>query len=94
MNETIKNLFEFIWSEIIYGHGGDGAAKIHLIDTDAEQMAKDFFEWIKKEKDANDFELNSDRATRHNVWSNQEGFIFTNEEYEPGRFDDLVVITY
>lgn len=26
--------------------------------------------------------------------SNQEGFIFTNEEYEPGRFDDLVVITY
>ena len=93
MKETTKNLFEFIWSEIIHV-GGDGVAKIHIRDADAEQMAKDFFEWIKKEKDANDFELNSDRAMRHNVWSNQEGFIFTNEEYEPDPFDDLVVITY
>jgi len=94
MNEATKNLFEFIWSEIIYGHGGDGVAEIYLKQTSAEQMAKDFFEWIKKEKNAKCFELNSDRAAKHNVWSNQEGFVFTNEEYKPHPFEDLVVITY
>ena len=52
MNEATKNLFEYIWSEIIYGHGGDGVAKIYLKDTDAKQMAEEFYEWIKKEKDA------------------------------------------
>jgi len=28
------------------------------------------------------------------AWSNQEGFVFTNEEYKPHPFEDLVVITY
>ena len=94
MNETTKNLFEYIWAGIIYGHGGDGVAKIHLQKTDAKQMAEDFFEWIKKEKGAKGFSLNSDRASKYNVWCNQEGFVFTNEKYEPHEFDDLVVITY
>ena len=92
--EIRENLFEYIWAGIIYGHGGDGVASIHLQQTPSEQMAEDFFEWIKKEKGAKGFSLNSDRAMKYNVWCNQEGFIFTNEKYEPHEFDDLVVITY
>ena len=95
MNEATKNLFEYIWSEIIYGHGGDGVAKIYLKDTDAKQMAEEFYEWIKKEKGAKCFDLNSNRAEKYNVWCNQEGFIFTNKKYESDHeFDDLIVITY
>jgi len=93
-SEIKLNLFEYIWTGIIYGHGGDGTAKIHLQKTDAKQMAEDFFEWVKKEKGATSFSLNSDRASKYNVWCNQEGFVFTNEKYEPHEFDDLVVITY
>ena len=94
-DEIKENLFEYIWAGIIYGHGGDGVAKIHLKKTDAKQMAEEFYEWIKKEKDAKCFDLNSDRAAKYNVWCNQEGFIFTNKKYESGHeFDDLIVITY
>ena len=92
--KKMTNMFEYIWAGIIYGHAGDGVARIHLQQTPAEQMAEDFFEWIKKEKSAKGFSLNSDRAMKYNVWCNQEGFIFTNEKYEPHEFDDLVVITY
>ena len=92
-SERKDKLFNYIWAEIIYGHGGDGVAKIHLQKTDAKQMAEDFFEWVKKEKGAS-FSLNSDRAMKYNVWCSQEGFIFTNEKYERQEDDDLVVITY
>jgi hypothetical protein len=94
MNETTKNLFNYIWAGIIYGHAGDGTAIIHLQKTDAKQMAEDFFEWVKKEKGAKGFSLNNDRAMKYNVWCSQEGFIFTNEKYERHEDDDLVVITY
>jgi len=93
-SEIKLNLFEYIWAGIIYGHGVDGVAKIHLKKTPAEQMAEDFFEWIKKEKGATYFSLNSDRTSKYNVWCGQGGFVFTNEKYEPHEFDDLVVITY
>jgi len=94
--EIKHNLFEYIWAGIIYGHGGDGVAQIHLQQGDAKQTAEEFFEWIKKEKNAKGFSLNSDDETaRHRVWCQQEGFVFTNEKYEAKhRFDDLVVITY
>jgi len=65
-----------------------------LQKTDAKQMAEDFFEWIKKEKGATSFSLDSGRAPKYNVWCGQGGFAFTNEKYEPHEFDDLVVITY
>ena len=92
--EIRENLFEYIWTNIIYGHGGDGVAKIYLQQTPAKQTAEEFLEWIKKNKNDNSFGLLADTKDCYTVWSNQEGFQFSNEKYEPHPFDDLVVITY
>ena len=97
MDEIRLNLFEYIWTAIIHGVGGDGEAKIYLKETDAKQMAEEFLAWIKENKGDNDFaiiEKGVSENGRYTVWSNQEGFCFSNVKYEPHPYDDLVVIAY
>ena len=88
-------LFTFIFDEVVRSGGGDGEGWIFLKDTQAKVMAEEFVEWIKRTERKFSSTINEHNSHFY-VWDDQEGFTFTNAEYDPElvKYADVAIQMY
>lgn len=89
-----KALFDYIYDEVVC-EGGDGEAWIFLKESSAEEIAKEFFDYLVKENKVFGTTL-TEREGHYYVWDNQEGWVFTNRKYVEEAYPDadLVIKMY